>query len=129
MTQKKKITLLDIKHALQDSRFRESLPQEQFADMLREFHKNPGCPCNTKLYRRIIKECQPQIRQYFPHKEVIEIDEELKKLSENHWSVINCNINELEGRLKKLGPGRKQVEIARYEDNVTVVINEIDIIY
>jgi len=123
-----KITLLDIKQALQDSRFRKTLPQTMEKELL-EFNKNRSCPCNTKLYRRILKEAQPQLKKYFPGKEVINEEEEIAKLAENHWLVINCNISELESKLKKLPPGRKQVQVARYEDQVTAIINELDIIY
>ena len=31
--------------------------------------------------------------------------------------------------LKKLKPGRKQISMSRYEDQVTVIINELDVIY
>lgn len=43
--------------------------------------------------------------------------------------VINCHKDELEHRLQKLGPGRKQIAICRYEDQVTAVINELEIIF
>jgi hypothetical protein len=46
-------------------------------------------------------------------------------MAQNTWTVINCNIDELEKRLKALPPGRKQLELARYEDQVTVVVNEL----
>jgi len=123
-----KITLLDIKHALQDARFRKTLPDSMEKELL-EYNKNRNCPCNTKLYRRIIKEAKQQLKAYFPGREVINEEEEIKKLAENHWIVINCHINELEKKLKKLPPGRKQVEVARYEDQVTAITNEIDVIY
>jgi chemotaxis methyl-accepting protein methylase len=35
----------------------------------------------------------------------------------------------LEKKLSKLGPGRKQLDVARWEDQVTVVINELDIVF
>ena len=57
------------------------------------------------------------------------IREENKKLAENYWNVINCHIDDLEYNLKKLPPGRKQLDLSRYEDQVTVVINEIDVLY
>ena len=50
-------------------------------------------------------------------------------MADNQWSVINCSIDDLEKQLRKLGPGRKQLDIARYEDQVTVVINELDIVF
>jgi hypothetical protein len=40
--------------------------------------------------------------------------------------VINCNVNELSEELRKLGPGRKQVDVARFQDQVTVIINHLE---
>ena len=50
-------------------------------------------------------------------------------MAENHWTVINCHIDELESKLKKLPPGRKQIAITRYADQATVVVNELDILW
>jgi hypothetical protein len=61
--------------------------------------------------------------------EIPDHEEEIRKLAENNWSVINCDIGELEKKLRKLGPGRKQIAVARYEDQVTVVVNELDIVW
>ena len=124
----KKIGLMDIKSALKDPRFRDSLPIELKEDVAK-FLSNPGCACNVPIYRRIAKECKQQLHQYFPNKEVVDEPEEVQRLAENHWSVINCHVDELEARLKKLPPGRKQLGIARHEDQVTVIVNELDIIY
>ena len=124
----KKITLTDVKRALKDSRFRNTLPKEMEKD-LDEFLNNPGCACHVPLYRRIVKECKEQLQKYYPDLEVPNQEEELKKLAENNWSVINCNIDELETRLSKLGPGRKQLDVARWEDQVTVVVNDLDILF
>ena len=54
---------------------------------------------------------------------------EQEKLAKNNFSIINCSIGELEDRMKSLPSGRKQIAIARYEDQVTVVINELDQIF
>lgn len=123
-----KISLQDVKKALKDSRFRLTLPKEM-TPQVDEFLKNPGCACHTPLYRRIIKECGEQLRRYFPGMQVPEHDEDIKKLSENRWTVINCRADELESKLKQLGPGRKQLDVARWEDQVTVVINELDLVF
>ena len=128
MNQSKMITLLDIKQALKDSRFRDTLPPN-LIDEVQKFLKNPGCACNMPLYRKILSECSDQIKQYFPNREITDIKEEVKKLSENKFSVINCSIDELENKLRKLGNGRKQIAIARYEDQVTVIVNDLDAIY
>lgn len=123
-----KIGLAEIKKALKDSRFRLTLPKEMEKDV-EGFLNNPGCACHVPLYKRVAKECKEQLQKYYPNMEVPNEEEELKKLSENHWLVINCHIDELERKLSKLGPGRKQIDVARYGDQVTVVVNELDILF
>jgi len=125
---KKSIRLMEVKQALRDSRFRDSLP-EHMKPQVEEFIKNPGCPCNVPLYREILKNCKKQLQDYFPGLELSDVEEEIKQIAENHWTVISCNIRELENKLRKLPPGRKQLAVARYEDQITVVVNELDIIY
>lgn len=123
-----KISLIDVKKALKDSRFRLTLPKEMGKE-IDEFLNNPGCACHIPLYKKITKNCKEQLRKYYPNLEVPEEDEEIKKLAENNWTVINCHIDQLEKKLGKLGPGRKQLDVARFEDQVTVVVNELDIIW
>ena len=123
-----KISLIDVKKALKDSRFRLTLPKEMEKE-IDEFLNNPGCACHIPLYKKITKNCKEQLRKYYPNLEVPEEDEEIRKLAENNWTVINCHIDELEKKLGKLGPGRKQLDVARFEDQVTVVVNELDIIW
>lgn len=124
----KKIGLIEVKKALRDSRFRQSLPKELEPEV-QKYLNNPGCACNLPFYRKILSDCREQLSKYFPGQELIDEKEELLKLSENHWQVINCHISELEGRLRKLGPGRLQLDMARYEDQVTVIVNHLEIIY
>jgi hypothetical protein len=123
-----KISLLDVKKALKDSRFRLSLPKE-FEKDVEEFLDKPGCGCHVPLYKKILKECKEQLKNYFPNLEIADQTVELEKLAENNWTIINCHINELETKLNSLPPGRKQLDVARYEDQVTVVINDLDIIF
>ena len=120
--------LMDVKQAMRDSRFRESLPASM-RDDIQKYLNNPGCACNVPIYKRVMIEGKTQLQQYFPNRSVANLDEEAKKLSENHWRVINCKADELENELKKLPSGRKQIAVARFEDMVTVVVNELDIIY
>jgi hypothetical protein len=128
MSSDKKISLMDVKKALKDSRFRLTLPKEMEKEV-DEFLNNPGCACHIPLYRKVVKDCKEQLRKYYPNLEIPDHEEEVKKLAENNWSVISCHIDELEKRLSKLGPGRKQLDVARWEDQVTVVINDLDIIF
>jgi hypothetical protein len=122
------ITLMDVKQALRDKRFRDSLP-ENFKEDINKFLNNPGCACNMPIYKKVMNEAKQQIQQYYPGRPVSQLDEEIKKLADNNWTVINCKIDELEAKLRKLAPGRKQIAMSRYEDMVTVIVNELDIIY
>jgi hypothetical protein len=125
---KKKVTIHDIKQALLDDRFRASLP-ENLADDVSKFLKNPGCSCNHPIYLNVMRKAGKQIAEYFPSKEevdVIEMEKSIDKLSHNQWQVINCGVHELSEQLRKLGPGRKQVEVARFQDQVTVIINHLE---
>jgi len=122
------ISLLDIKTALRDKNFRDKLPKHLEEDV-RKFLQNPNCTCNFKIYQKIYKEAQKEIKEFFPSKEYKNLDQSLEELAKNNFSVINCSIGELESRLKSLPPGRKQIAIARYEDQITIIVNELEIIY
>lgn len=114
-----------------DERFRLTLPAELNED-IQKFLKNPGCSCNHPIYKKILKNGANQLAQYYPTKmriEPEEIEREIERVSQNEWSVINCHIDELATHLRKLPSGRKQLDIARYQDQVTVVINELDIVF
>ena len=116
-----KIELSNIKTALRDGRFRDTLPID-FQPDVAKFLQNPGCNCNIPLYRRILKECKKQLADYFPNSEIT--GDEINSIPDNQWTVINCHIDELEDRLRKLPPGQKQLGISRWEDQVTVIVNE-----
>jgi hypothetical protein len=122
------ITLLDVKQALRDKRFRDGLP-EGFKEDIQKYLNNPGCACNMPIYKRVITEAKAQVAAYFPNRPISNIEDEVKKLADNNWTVINCHKDELQERLRKLPSGRKQIAVTRYEDQVTVVVNELDIIY
>ena len=124
----KSVGLMDVKQALRDVRFRDSLPSS-FQQDIQKYLNNPGCACNVPIYKRIMTEARQQLQAYYPNRNIANLDEEAKKLAENNWRVINCKAEELEEKLKALPPGRKQLAMARYEDMVTVVVNELDILY
>jgi hypothetical protein len=113
---------------MKDERFRTSLLPKLEEDV-NEYLKNPSCKCNLPIYTRILKHCKKEVKAYFPGREPIDPDEEIRQMSENHWIVINCHVDELEKKLKSLRKGRKQLAITRYEDQVTVVINELDHVF
>lgn len=122
----KPLTLLDVKQALWDERFRDLFPEHR--DEIREFLNNPGCACNVDLYRKLM-EHKDRLAQYFPTRQIVTPKEEIDALARNRWKVINCRAADLEKELKKLGTGRKQIAVARWEDQVTVVVNELDVLF
>lgn len=124
--QKRKLGILDVKQALHDPKFQSLFPEleEDIAKII----KDPGCPCNRDMYLKFFY-YKDRLEKFFPNRLVESAEEEKVKLSENHWQVINCRVDELEGKLKKLPPGRKQLAVTRYEDQITVVVNNLDILY
>lgn len=128
---KRKVTIHDIKQALLDDRFRATLP-ETLAEDVQKFLKNPGCACNHPIYMNVMRKASKQVSEYFPTKDepnAEEMEKEIDKLSQNNWQVINCHVNDLATELRKLGAGRKQLDVARWQDQVTVVVNHLDGIY
>lgn len=123
-----KIGLLEVKQALKDERFRLRLPQS-LKDQVNKFLSNPGCACNVPLYKEILLDHSDLLREYYPGKEVKDLTKEVESLTKNNFSVINCHVAELESKLQKLGPGRKQIAVARFEDQVTAIVNELDFVY
>lgn len=127
----KKINIHDVKQALLDERFRSSLPDE-LRDDIQKFLKNPGCACNHPIYMRVMQRARPQLVEYFPTRETPteeESQKEFEKMTKNNWQVINCTVQDLSSELKKLSKGRKQIDIARYQDQVTVVVNHLEEIF
>lgn len=122
------ISLIDVKKALRDSAFRDTLPEELKPD-IKKFLDNPGCACNVPIYHRVMKFGSEALKKYFPDKVLVSPEEEAVKMAKNNWSVINCSIGDLERNLKNLRPGRKQIAISRYEDQVTVIVNELDVLW
>lgn len=125
---KKRVTVHDVKQALLDQRFRDMLPEE-LKDDIQRFLKNPGCKCNHPIYRNVMMKAGKQLTEYFPTKEPApeeEIEKETSLLNKNNWQVINCSIYELSDELRKLGTGRKQLDVARFEDQVTVIVNHLE---
>lgn len=124
----KTIGLMEVKQALKDHRFRESLPSD-FKEDIQKYLQNPGCGCNVPIYKKIMEQAKEQLQKYYPNRVIANLEEEAKNLAKNNFSVINCKAEELEAKLRKLPPGRKQIAITRYENEVTVIVNELDLIY
>jgi hypothetical protein len=122
------ITLLDIKTALKDAKFREKLPKSLDKEV-QKFLQNPSCTCNFPIYEKVLKDAAEIVREYYPNKKYKTVDEKVNQLSKNNFTVINCSIGDLEKRLKLLPPGRKQIAMSRFEDQITVIVNELEIVY
>ena len=120
------ISVLDVKNALKDETFRNKLPADFKADV-DKFLQNPNCSCNLKIYQRIMSEAKDLITSYYPDKEYKSPNETVEKVAKNRFSVINCSIGELESKIQALPAGRKQITMSRWEDQVTVLINDLEI--
>ena len=120
---------MEVKQALRDRRFRDSLPNGTFKEEVENYLHNPGCACNVPLYKRIMTEAKDQLQAYYPNKSITNLEEDARKLADNHWKVISCHVDDLESQLKRLPSGRKQLAMSRFEDQVTVIVNELDFIY
>jgi hypothetical protein len=117
----KYLTNNDVKQALRsDSRFRDLFIEYQAE--INEFLHNSSCPCHAPLLTKIMKE-KARLEKYFPGKIIAEYNQQEQPKYEELWSVINCTVDELDERLRKLPPGRKQLSMARYEDKITVIVN------
>lgn len=117
-----------MKQALLDKRFRDSLPID-FTEDIQKFLRNPGCSCNHPIYKKIMTNAADQIASYYPTKQKIEpadIEAEEARMMQNNWTVINCKVQDLAEKLRSLPHGRKQLDIARWQDEVTVVINDLE---
>ncbi len=123
---KRKLGLLDVKQALLDTRFQDLFPELK-AD-IQSALKNPACACNRPIYEKFFQ-FRDRLEKYFPNRVVETAPAEITQLAQNNWTVINCHIKELEGKLRRLAPGRKQLAVARYQDDVTVIVNELDIVF
>lgn len=118
----KEIKIETIKKALLDNNFRKLYPELQ--KEIDQWINNPDCKCNNPLYNAIINDTNT-LKKYFG--EDILVTDYLAPIEPeqlNQWTVINCHIDELEEYLQKLPSGPKQIAVARWEDQVTIVIND-----
>jgi hypothetical protein len=123
-----KISIAEVKRAMADPKFRQALPPILKEDV-QKYEQNPGCTCNLSVYRNVLKHGVEQIKAYFPGQPIVDPDKELAKLAENDWTVFSCHMDDLEKMLKTLPPGRKQLAVARWQDQVTVIVNNLDVVF
>jgi hypothetical protein len=124
----KEITVESVKKALLDRKFRNLYP-----DLEKDMDKwmdNPGCKCNIPLYNTILSDIEI-LKKYFGSDIVITsppLPEDNSSDQINHWTVFNGSVNDLEKFLNDLSSGPKQVAVARWEDQITVIVNDPDFI-
>jgi hypothetical protein len=127
-TEMKTVGLMDIKMALSDGRFCDLFPELRHE--IDKYLKEPKCgACAVPVVKEILNKYPERVSKYFPNRQVVRPTDEKDKLSENNFTVINCKITELEDRLRKLGVGRKQIVATRYENDVTVIVNELAFVH
>lgn len=120
---KNKLTIMDVKAAVWSQKFRDLFPEYKVA--LERYLKDPGCACNLGLIKDLMR-MKDRMQQYFPDKECKTPDEEESELK-NEWMVINCNISELEQRIKKLPSNKRIVAASRFKDRITAIVNDVEI--
>jgi hypothetical protein len=119
------ITLDVIKKALKDLNFRQLYPE--LNKEMYEWIANPDCKCNVPLYNAILSDIK-RLKSYFGDN--IVVVEPLLPIEQdqiNKWQVINCKVDELENVLKNISSlnyGPKQIACCRYQDDITVIIND-----
>ena len=124
----KKLTRLEIKKAiLSHAAFRDLFPElkDDFAKLL----QNPGCSCGIQIIDKTFK-YKSRLAEYFKDVEIKSPQEEAEDSSQNNWNVINCHIDELETVLNSFHKvGRVQLAVARFEDQCTLIVNSLGIIF
>lgn len=65
--------------------------------------------------------------QNFIPNQTIPVNDTRPMPTSHNFHVINCSIGEVEERLKKLPLGLKQIAMARYEDQVTIIVNVMEL--
>ncbi len=134
---RKKIGLKEVKEALKDERFRESLPV-QFKPDIAKYLQNPGCSCNGPIYRNLLLSGAKQLKEYYKDAEISTEDLTMTKTSltkkpENvtpqidfNYFVINCTVDELAKKLNELPKTvPTQFAVSRFEDQITCVVTEL----
>ena len=123
----KPVGLMDVRQALlADDRFQNLFPEMKAE--IDKFLKDPRrCgSCVVPLAKEILNHFPDRVEKYFPGRLVIRPEDESKKLAEHNYTIINCHINELEEKLRRLPAGGKRyLSLARFEDQVTVIVDEI----
>lgn len=114
------ITQGHVRKALLDPRFRNRLPSELSGEVA-EYLDNPGCPCHGELLAEVARKHSDLLKAYYPS--LGDVEPPPQKLSRaGQWIVINCPASKLESELRRLPVEPIQLDVARWEDQVTVVV-------
>lgn len=119
------ITTEDLKRAVKKGDFRKRFPElrVEFDDFIQ---KNGCAFCAKKMVEGLMS-YKDRLYDYFGDVNLaIEAPEAFDPVGDNNFTIINCGIHELEDKLNALPPAAYQITAARYEDQVTVVVNRIN---
>lgn len=109
----------ELRKALWKAEFRALFPE--LKDGIHQFLSNPNCKCNAPLFNSLLQ-ARDRLEQYFgPEIEVVEqpvTEEEVR----TRTFVINTSIDLLEKELRRLPVGPKHISLARFEDQITAVV-------
>lgn len=117
------VTMMDVRGALHDRRFLDMFPE--LASLADRYTKSPQCgSCGVALAREIIQRFPERLGDYFVGRD---LPVHQDGTEDRQFEVINCHVDDLEAKLRGLPPGvSKHVALARWEDQVTVVIQFSD---
>lgn len=119
------ITTEDLKRACKKGDFRKLFPE--LRAQFDAYIQKPGCGhCAAQLISGLMEHPE-RLQEYFGEVELdVTPPESFDPVGAANFSVINCSVHELEDRLNALPAAAYQITVARYEDQVTAIINRLD---
>ena len=107
----------EIKRELWKQAFRELFPQ--WKSQIDKFLSNPNCECNRSLLLAILDQ-KPKLEAYFGGP--VQLLVNVSKDQNQRVVVINTSVHNLESELRKLPMGPKYISLARFQNEITAVI-------
>jgi len=119
------ITAEDLKRASKKGDFRKLFPE--LRGQFDAYIQKPGCGhCAAQLINGLM-EYPDRLQAYFGEVDLdVTAPESFDPVGATNFNVINCSVHELEDRLNALPAAAYQITVARYEDQVTAIINRLD---
>lgn len=119
------ITAEDLKNAAKKGEFRNKFPE--LKGEFNDFIQKTGCAhCARKMIEGLMV-YEDRLRDHFGDVEFdVAPPEAFDPVGANNFTVINCLTSELEDRLNALPAAAYQITVARYEDQITAIINRLD---